>query len=288
VLALWQRMPVIVRAVLAGGTLSVVGVVVWSFFSKANQRVLVTVPWAIVPTAVFLWVFWRWARGDWSPASTSEARRSSLRAHALSPDVFGMAIFAGILGFASLIPFLGVLSRLVTLNPSAPIRVPPEMPFGTVVVLLIMASVVAGVVEEAAFRGYIQGPIERRHGPVVAIVVVGALFGLGHFTHHPESVLQAMPYYLAVSAIYGMLAYLTNSILPGLALHVVGDVLVLNRLWMTGRAEWELTATPPTLLWESGPDAAFWGSIGAFIVLGAAAVWAFVGLASAARGERAA
>jgi membrane protease YdiL (CAAX protease family) len=280
-------MPVIVRAVLAGGTLSVVGVVVWSFFSKANQKFLVTVPWVIVPTAVFLWVFWRWARGDWGPASTSEARRSSLRAHSLSPDLFGMAIFAGILGFASLIPFLGVLTRLVTLNQSAPIRLPPEMPFGTVVVLLIMASVVAGVVEEAAFRGYIQGPIERRHGPVVAIVVVGALFGLGHFTHHPESMLQAMPFYLAVSAIYGMLAYLTNSILPGLVLHVVGDVLVLNRLWMTGKADWELTSTQPRLIWETGPDAAFWGSLAAFILLGAATVWIFVGLANVARAERA-
>lgn len=37
--------------------------------------------------------------------------------------------------------------------------------------------------EEASFRGYMQGPIERRHGPVVAILVTGTLFGLAHFTH---------------------------------------------------------------------------------------------------------
>jgi membrane protease YdiL (CAAX protease family) len=30
-----------------------------------------------------------------------------------------------------------------------------------------------------------QGPIERRHGPVVAILVTGSLFGLLIFTH-PE------------------------------------------------------------------------------------------------------
>ena len=65
-----------------------------------------------------------------------------------------------------------------------------------------MASIVAGVVEEASFRGYMQGPIERRHGPVVAILVTGSVFGFAHFTH-PEVTLILMPYYLAVAAIYG-------------------------------------------------------------------------------------
>lgn len=106
----------------------------------------------------------------------------SLRANQFSGDAWGMAIFAGLLGFAALVPGLAVLSRLVTLpQTSQPIDVPPQMPFVTVFLLLVMASIVAGVVEEAAFRGYMQGPIERRHGPVVAILLMGALFGLAHY-----------------------------------------------------------------------------------------------------------
>jgi membrane protease YdiL (CAAX protease family) len=152
-----------------------------------------------------------------------------------------------------------------------------------VFLLLVMASVVAGVVEEAAFRGYMQGAIERRHGPVVAILVTGALFGLGHFTHHPDSMLSMMPFYLAVAAIYGGLAYLTNSILPGLVLHAVGDVFSLTRLWTTGQPEWQTSSKPPQLIWETGTDPAFWGYLATLILVGGAAVWAYATLATVVR-----
>lgn len=45
-LSLWQRLPVIVRAVVAGAAVSTAGVYPWVFFVKANQRVLLGVPWA--------------------------------------------------------------------------------------------------------------------------------------------------------------------------------------------------------------------------------------------------
>jgi membrane protease YdiL (CAAX protease family) len=195
-----------------------------------------------------------------------------------------MALFAGVVGLTALLPLLGVLSRVVRLPAeSQPITVPPQMPFVTVFLLLVMASVVAGVVEEAAFRGYMQGAIERRHGPVVAILVTGALFGLGHFTHHPDSMLSMMPFYLAVAAIYGGLAYLTNSILPGLVLHAVGDVFSLTRLWTTGQPEWQTSSEPAQLIWETGTDPAFWGYLATLILVGGAAVWAYATLATVVR-----
>ena len=286
-LSLWQRLPVIVRAVVAGAAVSTAGVYPWVFFVKANQRVLLGVPWAVLPTALYLWLFWRYLRGEGWPRTTAQARRTSLRANQLSGDVWSMALFAGVLGLSSLLPLLGLLSRLVVMPAeSQPIRLPPQMPFLTVFLLLVMASVVAGVVEEAAFRGYLQGPIERRHGPLVAFLVTGAFFGLGHFTHHPESVLAMLPYYLAVAAVYGGLAYATNSILPSLVLHGAGDVFSLTRLWSTGQPEWQLTSKAPPLIWDTGADAAFWGYFTAFILLGSAAVWAYVTLASVARSER--
>lgn len=97
-----------------------------------------------------------------------------------------------------------------------------------------------------------------------------------------------MPFYLAVAAIYGALAHLTNSILPGLVLHVGGDIISLTRLWSTGQPEWQTSSTPLQLIWESGSDAAFWGYLAAFIVVGAAAVWAYATLASVVRARRSA
>jgi membrane protease YdiL (CAAX protease family) len=285
-LSLWQRLPVIVRAVLAGLVVSAAGLLPWVFFVTWNQKLLVRVPWALVPTALYLWLFWRYLQGAGWPHSTVAARREGLRANQLSGDVWGLALFAGILGLTALLPFLGVLSRVVRLPAEAqPIALPPEMPFLTIFLLLVMASIVAGVVEEAAFRGYMQGPIERRHGPVAAILATGALFGLAHITHHPASVLPMMPFYLIVAAVYGGLAYATNSILPGLVLHAGGDVFSLTRLWATGQPEWQMSATPPALIWETGPDAAFWGYLTAFMVVGGAAIWTYVSLVSVARLE---
>ena len=160
------------------------------------------------------------------------------------------------------------------------------MPFVTTFTLLVMASIVAGVVEEAAYRGYMQGPIERRHGPLAALLISGVLFGAGHFTHHPGAVLGMMPFYLGVVAVYGGVAYFTNSIVPGIILHALGDVWSLGRLWLTGQPEWQLSAAPARTIWETGVDAGFWGSLTAFVVIGAAAAWAFVALADATRASR--
>jgi membrane protease YdiL (CAAX protease family) len=286
-LSLWQRLPVMVRAVLAGSAVSAAGILPSALLVAWNQKFFVSMPWAVLPTALYLWLFWRYLQGAGWPRSTGEARRRGLRANRLPGDVWGMSLLAGVLGLTALVPLLGLLSRLVRLPAeSQPITVPPQMPFVTVFLLLVIASVVAGVVEEAAFRGYMQGAIERRHGPVVAILATGALFGLGHLTHHPDSLLPMIPFYLAVSAIYGGLAYLTNSILPGLVLHAGGDVFSLTRLWTTGQPEWQTSSKPPQLIWGTGTDPAFWGYLAAFIVLGAAAVWGYATLASAVRPQR--
>ena len=47
-----------------------------------------------------------------------------------------------------------------------------------------------------------------------------------------------MPYYLAVAAVYGALAYFTNSILPSLVLHAGGNVLgAFDLLALTSESE---------------------------------------------------
>jgi membrane protease YdiL (CAAX protease family) len=287
-LSLWRRLPILVRAVITGLAVASAGTLPWAFFVTWNQRVFLSVPWAVLPMTLYLWLYWRYLNGSGWPRTTAEARRTSLRANGLSGDVWGMSLLAGMVGLAALLPLLGIMSRLVRLPAeSQAISAPPHMPVLTVFLLLVMGSVVAGVVEEAGFRGYMQGPIERRHGPVVAILLNGALFGVGHYTHHPASVVAMLPYYLAVAAVYGGLAYATNSILPAMVLHAGGDVLSLTRLWATGQPEWQVSAKPPALIWETGADAAFWGYVAAFVLLGTGAVWAYAALARAARAARA-
>ena len=129
-----------------------------------------------------------------------------------------------------------------------------------------MSSCVAGITEEAAFRGYMQGPVERRYGLAPAILVNGTVFGLLHFPNHPDAVLTMLPYYLAVAAVYGGITWSCNSILPALVLHVGGDIWSLTRLWITGRPEWLLFTTPSPLVWNNGPDLAFFVSLAALVI----------------------
>ena len=111
----------------------------------------------------------------------------------------------------------------------------------------------------------------------------GTLFGLAHVGHHPAAVFSMLPFYIAVAAVYGGLTYATNSILPGLALHAGGNVFSLTRLWVTGKPEWQLSGAVTPLVWETGVDAAFAGHLAALALISAAAVWAYVELASTAR-----
>jgi membrane protease YdiL (CAAX protease family) len=176
-----------------------------------------------------------------------------------------------------------VTNRLVVLPPQ---QVPDisHVPGVTLFCFLLTGSAVAGIVEEAAFRGYMQRPIERRHGLIVAILVTGILFGFMHFAH-PEVTLILMPYFIAVAAVYGALAWLTNSILPSMALHAGGNVLVGLGLVMGGRSEWQASARPEPLIWETGTDAQFWIACVFLLIVGGAAVGAFFALARVVRIE---
>jgi membrane protease YdiL (CAAX protease family) len=276
-IALWHRVPVIVRAALTGGLVAVLGTLPWALLVSLNIKYWSAVPWAVPPTALYLWLFWGWVRGAGWPRSTAEARRTLARANPVPDEMWGMAIVAGLLGLIVVLLLQTVMSRLVVIPQQRDID-PSQYPAVTVMLWVLMSAAVAGVVEETSFRGYLQGPIERRHGPVVAILVTGILFGFLHFTH-PEVTLVLLPFYLAVAAVYGTLAYLTNSIWPSMVLHAGGNVFAAFDLFARGHSEWQGVGPPQPLIWQTGPDPSFWISVGATVLVAAAAVWAYVMLA---------
>ena len=224
--------------------------------------------------AVYLWAYFGFIGGRWA-TSGAGGRRKSLLANRLSGTVWRAALPAGLLGFGAIFALLAVVARLVRLPADAPISAPPGMPVVTMFALLAMQSVVAGMTEESAFRGYMQSIIGRRYGVTVAIVVSGTLFGLLHFPNHPGDVLLMLPYYIAVSAVYGGLTWAANSILPALVLHSVGDIAVLTRWWLTGRPEWQTGAVAQPLVWDSGVDLSFVLTAFLALVLAALTAWSY-------------
>jgi membrane protease YdiL (CAAX protease family) len=268
---------VIVQAVLLGMLVVIAGTIPRNLLFAANLRYSASVPWAVPLTAVYLWFFWRYLNGDGPPESTAAERRASLRANRVSGRVWAWALLAGGLGIVALVLALRVANRLVAL-PQQQLPDLSRVPRVTVLALLLMAAPVAGIVEEAAFRGYMQGPIERRHGLVVAVLITGTLFAVAHL----DFTLILWPYYVAVAAIYGTVTYLTRSILPAVVLHTGGNLYSNMDLWLHGQAEWQAAKGPAALIWKTGADASFRISGSALLAVAAAMVWAYVKLARAA------
>ena len=273
----WLRIPVLVRAVAIGLAVGLVGTVPWTRLIAANTRYLPSVPWAAAVMAPILVAWWFYfARGRGAPDSTAHARRLGGRANRVADHLWGPALGAGALGLVATLLLQGVLARLVTLPQQRDLD-PTQYPAITVFAWVVMSALVAGVVEETAFRGYMQGGIERRHGLTTAILVTGSLFGLSHFTH-PEVGIVLLPFYLAVAAVYGLLASATNSTYPSMVLHAGGNIFSAFSLFSLGRSEWQLTPSPPQTIWQSGLDASFLANVAAFIVVGGAAALAYRGL----------
>jgi membrane protease YdiL (CAAX protease family) len=269
-------MTTIPSAIVIGVLVLLAGSLPLGVLRAANLQVGVTVPWSVVPIALYLYAYWRFIGGRWGPSAAAANRRQSLRANPLSYRIWVAALAAGLIGFGALVSMLVLAGRLVRLPDSSPIVMPPEMPAVTALALIVIASVVAGMTEEAAFRGYMQGPIERGHGLGIAILVNGLVFGLLHFPTHPAEVLWMLPYYVAVSAVYGGLTWAANSILPAVVLHTLGDIVVLSRWWLTGRPEWQIGAGLPPLVWEGGIDAHFVLTASASAVLVVATAGAYL------------
>jgi membrane protease YdiL (CAAX protease family) len=267
-----------VQAVLIGMLVVIAGTIPRNLIFAANLRYYASVPWAVPLTAVYLWFFWRYLNGAGPPESTAEERRASLRANRVAGRVWAWSLFAGGLGIVALVLALRVANRLVVL-PQQQLPDLAQVPKLTVLSLLLMAAPVAGIVEEAAFRGYMQGPIERRYGLAIAILITGTMFAVAHL----DFTLILWPYYVAVAAIYGTVTYLTKSILPAVVLHTGGNIYSNLDLWLHGQAEWQAASDRTALIWQTGADASFWLSSLALLIVTAGAVWAYFKLAHATR-----
>jgi membrane protease YdiL (CAAX protease family) len=269
---------IIIQAVLIGMLVALAGTIPRNLIFAANLRYYPSLPWAVPLTATYLWLFWRYLNGAGPPESTAEVRHRSLRASRVSCHMWAWALLAGGLGIVAVVFAFRVANRLVML-PQQQLPDLSQVPKITVLSLLLMAAPVAGIVEEAAFRGYMQGPIERRYGLAVAVMVTGTMFAVAHL----DFTLILWPYYVAVAAIYGTVTHLTKSILPAVVLHTCGNIYSNMDLWLRGQAEWQASSGHTAAIWETGADESFWMSIIAFLMVGGVMTWAYFKLGSAAR-----
>ena len=246
--------------ILAGG--------IWSVLLVTNLRISPAIPWSVPAMALLLWMMWSYLGGRGWPRSTSEARRRYLRANRRSGRTYLWALVAGVLSVVALAGYWIVLFQLVKMPPNALPDV-SSYPRMTMALMILMGSLVAPLMEEAGFRGYFQVALEHAFRGPVAVMVSSLVFALAHYAH---GILwpKLLVYFLAGIA-FGVTAYLTNSTLPAILPHMIGDLTFFTFVWPHDAAR--------RLVWDSGTDNWFWIHLAQAMVFTVLAVWVFQRLA---------
>lgn len=245
----WAALPVSVRAVITGVLVALIPANVWPVL-----LVSLGVSLAATVELLFLGLYIWWAGGGGPPQRTHAARRVAFRRGALSPTQWFWGLLGG-LSFAVTIHAAMVLLFRFTPYPTEAFRHGYEFSFIPSPALRWIAVVVsatsAGICEETGFRGYMQQPIEERHGAPTAILLSSFLFMLVHLTK-AWAMLGMVPIVFGAGVLLGLLAWSSRSLIPSIVGHVAMDI-GLFAYWWTGIAG-DFAARPIS---ETGIDRPF-------------------------------
>ena len=276
--SLSSRLLSVLWFVLLASLIAAFGTGIWTALISINLASSPAIPWAVAVMALVLWLMWQYLDGQWWPRSTSEARHSYLRAKPVSRRVFGWALLAGVLSLIALAGYWIVLVELVGVGGNPTIPSYSQYPRLTVVLGLLMGSLVSPITEEAAFRGYGQVILERVFPAGVAISISAILFALWHGPTQ-GFFWSKLLFYFAVGVDFGVIAYLTQSSLPAIPVHILGDLSFFFLIWPYDAAR--------PLVWKSGADLWFWISGVQAIIFTVLAILAFRRLAKVIESESA-
>jgi membrane protease YdiL (CAAX protease family) len=258
---LWSRLPVLVRAIAGGGFVFLALQTGCMLLLVANLQVATSVPWTAPLSLAYLWVVFQYFNGRWKPDSTSAARREAMRARRLGRREWLPASIAIAAAVVFIIATTVISYRLIDV-PAEDTGL-PETSKLTLYTLLLMIALVAGVSEEAGFRGYMQGAIEKRYHPAFAVAVSALMFWAAHLNHA-----NGVPRIVALcimGATLGILTVYARSILPAMIAHASSDAII----FLCGTA-----GVGPDYLWnpvplrETGLDGFFWVTVVAVIIAG--------------------
>ena len=105
---------------------------------------------------------------------------------------------------------------------------------------LAIVSALAGIGEEALFRGFLQTALAGRLGTWTAVAVAGVLFGLAHFVSLTYAVYAAL-----VGVYLGALMVLSDNLLVPVLVHALFDFVALAYLVHSVQRETPGQSGPP-------------------------------------------
>jgi membrane protease YdiL (CAAX protease family) len=245
----WATWPVSLRAVITGIVIALIPANVWPpLLSSLGVSLAATIE--IVFLGLYLW----WASGGGPPERTHAARGVAFRSGPLSPGQWFWGVMAALSFAATIHAAIVLLFRFVPFPLEAfrhgyNLSFISSMPLKWIAV--VVSAISAGICEETGFRGYMQRPIEERHGAPAAILVSSFFFMLLHLTK-AWAMIGMVPIVFGAGLLLGLIAWSSGSLIPGMIGHVIMDI-GLFAYWWTGIAG-DFTARPIT---ETGVDQSF-------------------------------
>lgn len=132
-------------------------------------------------------------------------------------------VLAALVGVAAFLVANAVMALWMRLLPDRLLRLFDvakvfDAPLGERLAIAFVASVLAPVCEETAFRGYLQRTLALRRSPAVAIAVAALLFAV---LHDPVR----FPAVAVLGAVFGWVAWRSGSTWPAITAHAVNNGL---------------------------------------------------------------
>jgi membrane protease YdiL (CAAX protease family) len=273
-----SRLPITPRAVLGGLLVGMVAANIWPLLLYKLGA-----PVAAVIELVFLGLYFWWFTGA-APGAWKAQRTDLGRGGKLSGAQWGWGLLAAICFAATVHSAMILVFRFVPF-PAAAFHKGYDLSFIPTLPLRWLACVVsalsAGVCEEMGFRGYIQRPIEKRHGAAIAIAISSVLFMLIHL-NKDWSIFAMTPIVLGAGVLLGVMARAAGTLVFNMLGHWIMDIGLFAFWWTQIGGTF---AQRP--IFETGLDLSFYGECGLFAAVVALLLLAISRLARLRRPEAA-
>jgi membrane protease YdiL (CAAX protease family) len=222
------RLPLTIRAIVGGLVIGLSATNIWPVLLVALGA-----PLASGVEIAFLALYVWWASGRGWPRRLRVARRDLARANPIPRGQWGWGLLAAV-AFAVVVHAAIVLLFRMTPFPAAAFHAGYDFGFirgrSQQWLACVVSAMSSGVCEEMGFRGYMQRPLEVRHGPVAAIAISSTLFMLAHL--NKSWALMAMtPIVLGAGVLLGVLAWRSGTLVFCMIGHTIMDVGLFAYWW---------------------------------------------------------
>jgi membrane protease YdiL (CAAX protease family) len=227
VINIWNRVPSVIRAVIIGLLVVLIGISIWNF-----DFAIIPTPWSLLIMIFILWAYLKYFSGTLLQDSTSKFRSNNFRRIKLSEKEWKIGLTGAILFVIIFQSSFVVTFRLIQFPEKvfkSEYKLLDTLPKALAWWTIFVGSLVAGICEETGFRGYMQVPIEKRYGPFWGILITSLFFFLLHLGKIWAPLITFHIFFASI--LLGLLAYYSDSLLPGIIGHTIMDVFNFSYWW---------------------------------------------------------